>query len=219
MYVANFKARAFSVQTSRPKCRKPSLVRQHTKSVGLIDHLAQLASAEEIFDTARYALGVHKVGDTNDRIRILHAHAFLYRPAKLQKTLAYFVSRKFVDSTQTPVAQVIDIIDHSGAVTQIDYILYRTDEIFRPKRHLVFIDAQVELTIQTESANSAQTIPVDIVEFFFEQSTSLIDLRRITRTQSCIKLHKCFLVTFAIVFSQRIQYEHIADLLDHFNAL
>ena len=77
--------------------------------------------------------------------------------SQFQKTLANLICRQFINRAKTSVAQMVDIIDNTLAITQPDDIFDRLEEILRPQRHFVFIDIQIEFTIQAESADPAKT--------------------------------------------------------------
>ena len=93
-----------------PKADKPPLVREHRQRIGLIDHLRQLAAAEEIFDRRRDALGIDQAARRHV-LDVLQAHPLLHGAAELEEALAQFVAGQFVDRPQTAVAQVIDVVD------------------------------------------------------------------------------------------------------------
>ena len=56
VHVADLEAGPLAVQAAGPQGRKPPLVRQHRQRVRLVDHLRELAAAEEILDRRRDAL-------------------------------------------------------------------------------------------------------------------------------------------------------------------
>ena len=58
------------------------------------------------------------------------------------------------------------------------------DHVVRTQgHHFVFTDVQAQLTIQTEATDFAQPVSVVIVELLGEQRASLLQLRRVARTQ------------------------------------
>ena len=110
VHVANFEAGPLAIQTAGPKRRQAPLVREHRQRIGLIDHLRQLAAAEEILDRRRDALGIDQAA-RGHVLDVLEAHPLLHRAAQLQEALAQFVAGQFVDRPQAAIAQVIDIVD------------------------------------------------------------------------------------------------------------
>ena len=78
--------------------------------IGLVDHLRQLAAAEEILDRRRDALGIDQRA-RGHFLDVLQAHPLLHGAAELEKALADFVGRQFVDRPQPAIAQVVDVVD------------------------------------------------------------------------------------------------------------
>ena len=170
MHVADFEAGTLAVQTARAQRRQPSFVRQHRQRIGLVHDLRQFAAAEEVFDRRRDALGVDQTARRHV-LDVLQAHPFLHGAAQLQEALAQFVAGQFVDRPQAAIAQVVDVVDFGLASPggKVEQVLDRGDQIFRPQRHFLFGDVQIQLAIDAEAADPAQPIAVDVVELFLEQ--------------------------------------------------
>ncbi len=133
MYITHFKASPPSVQTARPKSRQTPFMRQLAQCVGLVNNLAQLTTTKEIVDTARYALGINQISDAQRLFDIsFHTHPFLNGPAQLKQPFSDFICCEFIDCSQPPVAQMIDIINLALIIPQSHYVFHRVEEIFRP---------------------------------------------------------------------------------------
>jgi hypothetical protein len=55
---------------------------------------------------------------------------------------------------------VIDVIDVTFARPQLEHVLERVDEVFRPKRHHGLGHVLVELAVDAEPADAAQAVTV-----------------------------------------------------------
>ena len=112
-----------AVQTARPKGRQTPLVRELAQRIGLIDHLRQLAAAEEEIDRAADALAVDQLGDAAQLVGVLEAHALLNGALELEEALAELFGGQFVDGAQPAIAQVVDIVDVAFAAAQLEHVL------------------------------------------------------------------------------------------------
>ena len=108
--VADLEAGPLAVQTAGPQGRQPPLVREHRQRVGLVDHLRELAAAEEILDGRGNALRVDQAARRHV-LQVLEAHPLLHRPPQLQEALAQLVGGQLLDRPQAAVAEVVDVVD------------------------------------------------------------------------------------------------------------
>ena len=114
VHVAHVEAGALAVETTRTEGGQAPLVGQLRERVGLVDHLRQLTAAEEVLDGAGEGLGVDQVA-RGDRLRVLQVHALLGGAAQLQEALAELLGGQLGNGAHTPVAQVVDVVDHPVA--------------------------------------------------------------------------------------------------------
>jgi hypothetical protein len=110
VHVAHFEAGSLSVQTARAQRRQTPLVRQHGQRVGLVDHLRQLAATEEVLDGRRDALRIDQAARRHVLASFRLIRSCTVRRS-FRKALAQLVAGQLVDRPQTPVAQVVDVVD------------------------------------------------------------------------------------------------------------
>ena len=110
VHVADFEAGPLAIQAAGAEGRQPPLVREHRQRIGLVDHLRQLAAAEEVLDRRRDALGIDQAARRHV-LDVLEAHPLLHGAAELQEALAHFVAGQLVDRPQAAIAQVVDVVD------------------------------------------------------------------------------------------------------------
>src|SRR4030042_5447638 len=94
---------------------------------------------------------------------------------------------------------MVNIVNLALIVAKGYYIFHCIKEIFRTKRHLIFVNRLTELTIQSESADLAKAIAVRISKFLLQESPRLLFAGRITRSHPHIKLQTSVMMTFEIV--------------------
>jgi hypothetical protein len=122
--VANFEARAFTVQTTRSQCGQSSLVSQLRQWVCLVNHLRKFTTTKEVFDRCGDTFRVHQA--TRSHIfRIFQAHAFLNGAAQLQEALAQFFAGQLINRAQTTITEVVDIVilSFTFRIRQIDQVI------------------------------------------------------------------------------------------------
>ena len=96
--VAHFKAGPLTIQTAGAQCRQAAFVRQHRQRVGLVDHLREFATAEEVFNRGGDAFRVDQTAGRHV-VGVFETHPLLHGAAKLEETLADFVARQLVDGS------------------------------------------------------------------------------------------------------------------------
>jgi len=208
VHVADLESGPLPVQSARPQGREPPLVGEHGERVGLVDHLRQLAAAEEVLDRRRDALGVDQAPRRHVG-HFLEAHPLLDRAAKLEEALAKLVAGQLVDGPQAAIAQVVDVVDlHRGIVAaELEQVLHGGDQVFGAEGHLVLGDVQRELPVDAEPADPPQPVPVGVVELLVEQRLRLLQLRGVAGAQALIDSQQRLLVAGGHVVRQGVEQE------------
>src|SRR5205814_4015688 len=70
---------------------------------------------------------------------------------------------------QKTAYELVDVIDVSFTATQLEHVFQAVDQILAAEGHDRFGHVLVELAVDAESADAAETIAVLIEELFFEQ--------------------------------------------------
>ena len=118
VHVAHLEARALARQTARPKRRETTLMRHFRQRVGLVHELRQLAGAEELPHRRRRRLRVDQVV-RHHGVDIDRAHALTDCTLHAQQAHAILILHQFADRADTPVAQIVDVVDLAAAVLQL----------------------------------------------------------------------------------------------------
>ena len=144
--VADVKAGALAGQTTRSKGREPTLVRDFGERVGLIHELRELRGSEEFFDHRRDRLGVDQLR-RGQRFDLRETHALLDRLLHANQTDAVLVLQQLTDRADAPVAKVVDIIDLTLLVLQVDQVLNHLQDVIAGQRGLGIRVRQAELVV------------------------------------------------------------------------
>ena len=166
-------------------------MRHLRKRVVLIHELRQLARAEEFLDRSRNRLRID---------HFLRHQAFGFRKRESlfnrsfnsDQTNAEGILGHLTDTAYAAIAEVIDVIDRSVTVSNIDQRLQDRKNIFLAQRafaeHFFTANAAIEL----HSADCGQVVPVRIEEQILEQVFGRFLCRRLTRTHHPVYLDERF---------------------------
>ena len=141
MHITGFKTGALAGQASRTHGGKTTFVCQFGERVRLVHELGQLWTAEELPDRSNHRSGINQnTGSRN--FDGDGAHAFLGDSFQAQQTDTKLILNQFANGTDTPIAQMVDII--FGIFTIIDqyHMADYFDNIFFSERTLAFGDIE-----------------------------------------------------------------------------
>ena len=118
VYVTHFESGSFSGKTARSQCGKSSLVSQLRQRIVLVHELGQLRTSEKFLDCSRNRSNIHQ------RLRrcylnVLNGHSFLNHTFHSGKTDTELILEQFSYSSQSSVAQMVDVISDSNAIIQV----------------------------------------------------------------------------------------------------
>ena len=137
---------------------------------------------------------------------ILEAHPLLHGAAELQKALAHFIgtqARRSSADDGCPNGRCRRHARPNRRTRSVEQVLDGIDEVFRPQRHFVFRNVQVELAVDAEASDAAEAIAIRVVELFVEQRLGLFQLRRIAGTQPLIDPQQGLFMARGAVFRER----------------
>ena len=128
--VTNFEARAVTRQTAGAQRGQTALMRQLSQRVVLIHELRQRRRAEELFDCR------HNRANVDQRLRghlfgvlCLERHALADHALHTGKADAELVLQKLAHAADTAVAQMVDIVGSTNAVSQAVQIVNRGENV------------------------------------------------------------------------------------------
>ena len=127
--ISNLESGTITGQTTRSKCRQTSLMSQLAQRVVLIHELRQLGRSEEFLNCCSYRLDVDQAL-RRDSFDILSGHTLTNNTLHTGQTDTVLVLKQFADSTDTTVAQMIDIILMANAELKMHIVVDGCEDIF-----------------------------------------------------------------------------------------
>ena len=126
--VAHLETSTLTRKTTRTESRKAALVRYLGKGVGLVHELREGVGAEERVYNARNGFGVNQVGGC-EHLVVAYVHTFANGAAHTGQSDRELVSQLFAHGAHAAVAQVVDVVNGSVRVNQLNEILDNLDNI------------------------------------------------------------------------------------------
>ena len=185
VHVAHLEAGTFAGQTARAQRRDAALVGDFGQRVGLVHELRQLAGPEELADGGADRLGVDQV--VRQQIFGLGlTQTLAHGKFDAHQAGAELVLGQLAHAAHTTVAQVVDVVDLTLAVAQVDQQLDDGDDVLVLEGHraggILTADAAVEL----HAADTRQVVGVLAVEQAIEQRLDGVFGRRLARTHHAV---------------------------------
>ena len=133
MHITHFKTGAFTGQATRAQRGNTTLVGDFRKRVVLVHKLRQLAGAKKFLDGSSDRLGIDQFL-RHQAFRLRDTEAFFHGTLHAHQADAEYVLRHLADTANPPVTEVIDIIDKTVAITNLDQDLHNFQYVFFRQR-------------------------------------------------------------------------------------
>src|SRR5690606_5133416 len=210
MDVAHLEARALSRQTARPERAQAPLVGDLTERVGLVHELRQLRAAKVLFDHGAHGLGVDQVV-RHQRVDLLRdAHALLDCARHAHQTDPVLVLHQLANRAHAPIAEVIDVVDRTLAVLEVNQVAYGLQDVVLAQdglgqlgNFLVLLVA-VELVVELQSTDRREIVALGIEEQIVEELLRRFERGRVARTETPVDLHDGVFHRLDLVRDQRV---------------
>src|SRR3989304_3856340 len=131
MNITHFKPRPFPCKTAGTESRKPAFVSNFREGIGLIHELRQLAASEKLVYNGGNGLSIDKVM-RHHGFNVLQAHLLLDGSLHSHQTNTILVLNKFPHRADTPVSQMVDIIDAA-----ISHSTFPIQQIFDRSKYIL----------------------------------------------------------------------------------
>jgi hypothetical protein len=136
MDVAHLEAGALAREAARAERRETALVRDLGQRVRLVHELRELRGAEELLDDRRDRLVVDELL-RHQRLDVLQAHPLLDRALHADQPDPVLVLDQLADRTHAPVAEMVDVVDLTVAVLELDQVPHDLEDVLAPQRPLL----------------------------------------------------------------------------------
>src|SRR5690606_9970013 len=124
------------------------------------------------------------------------------------------LARELLDRPHTTVAEVVDVVDLAAVRPQIHDVADRVDDVVGVERLLGLGDVEVELPIDPEAADAAETILRLVEELLGEELLRLVELRRVARTEALVDPDQRILVALREILLEAVEDQRVLDLGD-----
>ncbi len=209
VYVTDFEASTLTGQTARPKSRNTALVGNLGQRVVLVHELGQLAGTEELLHCRRYRLGIDQIL-RHQAFAFGHGQTFLDRTLYAHQANTELVLGHLANRTDTAVTQVIDVVDHALAVTDIHQGLEDLDDIFLAQHAGAFDLVATDAAVELHAAYGRKIVTIAAEEQIAEQGLGSVLGRRLTGTHHAVDLDQRFELSRGAVDTQGIGNERTA---------
>ena len=224
MYVAHFEARALAGQATRAQRRYTALVGDFRQRVVLIHKLRELTGAKELVHRSRYGLRVNQVL-RHQAFAFRHGEPLFHRALHAHQADAELVFRHLAHGADATVTEVVNIIDHALAVTDIDQCTHYIDDVFFIERGRASLVLTAEATIELHTPYGRQVVALWGEEQVLEQVLCRLLGRGLARAHHAVDLYQRFEHAASAVRGQRVRNKRTAvvfigvDGLDRLDAL
>ena len=157
VHVTYLEARALTGKTTRTEGGETTLVSDFGKRVRLIHELGKGVRSEERVDDGRDRLRVDQV-DRSEHLIVADVHTLADCSSHTGQTDAELVVQLLAHRADTTVAQVVDIIDVSLRVDQLDQVLDDFDDILVSEDTHAHVSLKTQFLVDSVTANLTQVI-------------------------------------------------------------
>ena len=133
MHVAHLKASALSGQATRAQSRYTTLVGHFRQWIVLIHKLRQLTGTKELFHRSRHRLGVNQILG-HQAFAFRHGETLFHRALNAHEADAELVFCHLTHRADTTVTQMVNVIDHTFTIADIDQGTHHIDDVFLVER-------------------------------------------------------------------------------------
>ena len=157
VYVTYLESGTLTRQTARTESRQTALMSNLSQRVCLVHELAQRVCAEETVDNARDSLGVNKVSRLEHLI-VTDIHALTDGTGHTCQTNRELIAELLADGTHATVRQMVDIVDGSVRVNELDEILNNLYDVLFRQDTSVHIDVEAQFLINAVASHLSKVI-------------------------------------------------------------
>ena len=204
VYVTNLETCAFTRKTARTEGRQTTLVSNLSQRVRLIHELTQRIGSEERVDHTGDGLGIDQVGRC-EHLVVANVHTLTDCTAHTRQTDRELIAQLLTYCANTTVAQVVDIIDGSVGVHQLDKILDDLNDILLGQDTDIHIRVQTQFLIDSVTTYITQVVTLVREEEVLDHLACAGIISRISITQLAVDIVHSLLLTVTRVFLQRVE--------------
>ena len=206
MNVSDFKACTVAGQTARSQSGQTALVGNFRQRVVLIHKLRQLGRTEKFADNRSNRFCVNQILRLNV-VQILRAHSFANGSFHPEQSHTILVFHQFADGTYTTVAEVVNIINFTLAVTQFAKSFNDSQNIVLAQDTICvgsIVKGNVKGNVHFNAADGRQIVTVIVKEQTVKQLIGGFICGRITRAHNAVNIQQSFFAAAVFVAGQSV---------------
>ena len=209
VYVADFEACALAGQTARAKSRYTTLVGNLGQRIVLIHELGQLAGTEEFLNRCSDRLGIDQVL-RHQAFAFGHGQTLFDRALNTDQTDAELVFGHFANRANAAVTQMVDIVNHALAVTDVDQGPEHLDDVFLAQDAGAFNLFATDAAVELHATDRRKVVTIAAEEQVREQGLGSILGRRLARAHHAVDFYQRLELGGGVVNTQGIGHERTA---------
>ena len=130
VYVSNFETCTVTGKTAGAESGETTLMSKFCKRVGLIHELGKRRRSEELLDSRNDGADIHKTLRSDGfGVLCLDGHAFTDYALNSGETDSELVLKKFADTADTSVSEMVDIVGAAKAPIEVEHIVDGREDI------------------------------------------------------------------------------------------
>ena len=185
MHVTHFETSTLTRQTTWPQSRNTALVCYLRQWICLIHELRQLRCTKELFQCSRNRLAVDQIM-WHQRLLLCLTQTLFNCFLNPRQTGTVLVLSQFTNATYTTIAQMINIINFTASISQINQNFNHRQNVFIGHHHRTSRLGAPHFGIKFHSTNTRQIVCIWVVKQALEQSLHCIFCRWLARTHHAI---------------------------------
>ena len=204
VYVTNLETGTFTRQTAGAKSRQTALVGHLSQRVRLVHELRKCIGAEERIDDAGNGLGINQIS-RSEHFVVTHIHAFADGATHTCQADGKLIGQLLSHGANTTVAQVVNVIDSSLGVNELNKILDNLNNVFASEDTHIHLGGKIEFLVDSVAPHFTEVITLLGEEKVVDDLTCRSIVGRVCVAQLTIDVEHSFFLRVGGVLLKRIE--------------
>ncbi|TPV97351.1 MAG: hypothetical protein USCAAHI_03178 [Beijerinckiaceae bacterium] len=203
VHVAHLEASPLARETARTQRRQPPLMGNFGQRIGLVHELRQLRRPKELAYRCRSGFGIDQILRHN-RIDIDRGHPLLDCPLHPQQAEPILILHEFADRADPAVAEMVDVVDFTAPVAQIDERPHDRDDIFLAEGAHRVRRVEIHAHVHLDPADRREIVPLRIEKQRMEHRLRRFKSRRLARAHDAVDIEQRLLAGAILIDRERV---------------
>ena len=203
MNVAHFESGTLPRQPARAEGAESSFMRGFRQRVGLVHELGELAGAEKFLDHRRNRFRVDQIVG-HQRVDLLQTHTFLDGAFHAHQADAILVLEQLAHRPHPAIAEMIDVVDDTLSVPELDQGLGRQQDIFFTQNPQAQRGVDAKSLVDLQTADTRKVVVIGLEKQVVDKILGHFRGSRITRSQPAVDLDQRFFLALDLVDQKRL---------------